>query len=110
VRCNTGGATAVYDMPIGHHAASAESVTLDDVFARTLAEGQRCRLLKVDCEGAEYEILPSALLERVDFLSAEFHEDLFDPSSAARAQVLRDRCAHYIAPDRLRITFCPKQD
>lgn len=34
----------------------------------------RCRLLKMDCEGAEHEILPACnSLGRVDWFSAEFH-------------------------------------
>ena len=34
----------------------------------------RCRILKIDIEGAEYDVLyPSTILPRVDFIVAEFH-------------------------------------
>lgn len=37
-------------------------------------EIDRCRLLKINCEGAEYEILHNThVLDRVDYLSSEFH-------------------------------------
>lgn len=50
-----------------------ESVTLADIF--TAREIDRCRLLKIDCEGAEYEVLEAgeSLLDRVDHLRGEFH-------------------------------------
>jgi FkbM family methyltransferase len=119
LRSNTGGATAVYDMPGADSAPAAESLTLDDIFATTLALGQRCRLLKIDCEGSEYEILPSPVLERVDFLAGEFHDDAIDNGSnvkagpgpsPGRAQALIERCAQYFQSDRMRVICCPKRD
>lgn len=69
---NTGGATAVFDMPGAVAAAPVDSTTLHEIFERTLLPGQRCRLLKMDCEGMEYEILPqSRVLDRIDFLAAD---------------------------------------
>jgi hypothetical protein len=103
---NTGGATAVYDMPDAQPSPAVESITLDDIFARSLAPGQRCRLLKIDCEGVEYEFLPSPLLGRVDFLAGEFHEDVFH----GRPRALEAACARYIPPERMRIHCCLKQD
>jgi FkbM family methyltransferase len=115
LRCNTGGATAVYDMPGADCSPAVASVTLDDILDMTLAPGERCRLLKIDCEGIEYEILPSPALARVDFLAAEFHEDARDGGHQAsggrgRAHALGDRCARYVRPDRLRVICCSKQD
>lgn len=54
--------------------ATVESVTLDDIFAAYNIN--RLSLLKIDCEGAEFEILGSAngLLKRIDALRGEFHK------------------------------------
>jgi FkbM family methyltransferase len=110
---NTGGATAVFDMPGAHSSPAAASVTLDDILDAALAPGQRCRLLKIDCEGIEYEILPSPILERVDFLAAEFHEDACGSQARAgrgRAHVLIEQCARYVLADNLRVIYCRKTD
>lgn len=103
---NTGGATAVYDLPGADCSPPVPSVTLDDIFHTTLAPAQRCRLLKIDCEGIEHEILPSPLLARVDYLSAELHDDEADGSTEA----LGEGCARYVSPDRLRVIRCHKWD
>jgi FkbM family methyltransferase len=71
---NTGGATAnLGDMTKGgHETYTVRSITLDDVFERHGIE--RCRLLKIDCEGSEHEILRSTqVLNRVDWIVGEFH-------------------------------------
>ena len=54
-------------------ARKVASVTLEQIFTNLRID--RCRLLKIDCEGAEYEILEAAgdLLQRVDCLVGEFH-------------------------------------
>ena len=73
---NSGGASAVFTLPDSQPTAEVNSVTLRDVFGRVLQPGQRCRLLKIDCEGMEYEILGDCSeLDRVDYLAGEFHED-----------------------------------
>jgi FkbM family methyltransferase len=51
-----------------------ETLTLEDVFREYLVE--RCDLLKLDCEGAEYEILaavPAELWERILRIRMEYH-------------------------------------
>ena len=96
-------------------------MTLQAIFDRFLAPGQRCRLLKIDCEGMEYEILPSPVLDRVDFLAAEFHEGvLFErvlyerkeyPSvNIGKAHALGELCAGFFPPERMRILCCQKYD
>lgn len=71
---NTGAASGFVRTVAGLGASVAPSTTLDALFA---AHGiARCKLLKIDCEGAEHEILAStAVLPRVDYLSAEFHSN-----------------------------------
>lgn len=51
------------------------AVTLDEVFATHAID--RCDLLKIDVEGAEYEILPAAspeTLARIDRIHGEYHD------------------------------------
>ena len=62
VEGNSGGATI-----LGGTGMEVESVAITDV----LRDG--CALLKIDCEGAEFEILPAAPLEKVKRLRGEFH-------------------------------------
>lgn len=111
---NTGGATAVFDMPGAVAAAPVDSTTLHEIFERTLLPGQRCRLLKMDCEGMEYEILPqSRVLDRIDFLAAELHEvepDWLASDTKCDARVLAEHCARFFAPERMRLLFCQKWD
>ena len=88
VRCGVGGSGGMRKLSLspdntgGHSIASAakgktveiELVTLKDVFDRHSVE--RCDFLKVDCEGAEYEILyaaPADILARVRTISMEYH-------------------------------------
>jgi FkbM family methyltransferase len=56
-------------------AVRIDCITLADVFARHAI--QRCDFLKLDCEGAEYEILlaaPAEILARVDRIALEYHD------------------------------------
>jgi FkbM family methyltransferase len=69
---NSGGAGVYYDETDGYATSEVRSTTLDAIFGQFVPG--RCRLLKIDCEGAEHEILPtSQVLERVDWFAGEFH-------------------------------------
>ncbi len=48
-----------------------ESITLPDFMERYGIE--RVKLLKLDCEGAEYEILTEDLAKKCDYIRGEFH-------------------------------------
>jgi FkbM family methyltransferase len=51
-----------------------EALSLEDVFRRY--EVDRCNLLKLNCEGAEFEILygaPAGILQRIDRIAMEYH-------------------------------------
>lgn len=53
---------------------SIKSITFDDIFSNNNIS--KCKLLKIDCEGAEYEILYSANVENLkncEYMRAEFH-------------------------------------
>ena len=65
------------------------AVTLDQVFDSCAIE--RCGLLKLDCEGAEYDILLSATprtLARIDALVVEYHLGMNEHEPAELAEVL----------------------
>jgi FkbM family methyltransferase len=54
---------------------TVECVTLAEIFETHRIE--RCGFLKVDCEGAEYEILlqaPASILARIDRVALEYHD------------------------------------
>ena len=56
-------------------ARSVEAITLDQVFERSKID--RCDFLKIDCEGAEYDILfgaSEAALRRIRRVAMEYHE------------------------------------
>jgi FkbM family methyltransferase len=114
---NTGGASAAFEMTGSVASGPVESMTLDDIFDQLLALGQRCRLLKIDCEGLEYEILPHArALDRVDYLVGEFHEapsrvhDVRATGLTGNARELIDFCQTHLPPERVRIVRCEKLD
>ena len=59
----------------GDDTLRVECLTLADALARESIE--RCHFLKLDCEGAEYEILlqaPPTVLERIDRIALEYHD------------------------------------
>ncbi|HEX2095573.1 MAG TPA: FkbM family methyltransferase [Longimicrobiaceae bacterium] len=102
---NSAGATAHGgddDLP-GSSRFEVESVTLDGIFREHGID--RCRLLKIDCEGAEYEILfGSGCLHRVDHLSGEFHLNAYLASRGYSPERLYRHCARFIRPEHIRYT------
>ena len=91
---NSGGSTAqLRNMSLpGHLHRRCPSVTLDELFDRFAIE--TCPLLKIDCEGSEYEILhASDRLGRIDHVRGEFHENDFLRDKGYSAQ----RLARYLA-------------
>lgn len=77
---NTGGHSMFRDRVQKESATPAATVAvpseaLTDVFARHVIT--RCRFMKIDCEGAEFDILlnaPAAILQKVEAICMEFHE------------------------------------
>lgn len=72
------GASNIYDNYsngiVLNNDISIKSITFDDIFANNNIS--KCKLLKIDCEGAEYEILYSANIENLkncEYMRAEFH-------------------------------------
>ncbi len=82
--------------------ARVESMTLQEIFDEYVGPG-RCKLLKIDVEGAEYEILQAdpELLDRVDYLSAEFHTNNVLEAQGCDPDELKAFCAVHIEPEHL---------
>ena len=75
-----------------HALCQVPMLTLDDVFARCSVEA--CDLLKLDCEGAEYEILFAAspsTLAKVRRVALEYHVGLNEHGPGELEQFLSDR-------------------
>ena len=69
-----------------------EALTLGDVFDDYAID--RCDFLKMDCEGAEYEILlnaPAAAFDRIDRLCLEYHDGFTAHDHNDLARCLRAR-------------------
>jgi FkbM family methyltransferase len=60
----------------GFQSGDVQSVTLEDIFEKFSLKS--CKLLKIDCEGSEYEILYNTdkdILKKCKHLRGEFHEN-----------------------------------
>lgn len=71
---NSGGSTC-YSRTLDHRRCTGiPSTTLDQIFDSL--DVDKCKFLKIDCEGSEYEILSSThTLSKVEYLSGEFHHN-----------------------------------
>ena len=68
----TSGGVMVYQK--SNHAFTVPALTLADIFFQNNIA--RCHFLKIDCEGAEYEILyntPKNIFEKIDRIAMEYH-------------------------------------
>lgn len=71
---------------------SVQSLSLADVLTNFKLDS--CDLLKLDCEGAEYSILfntPQSVLERVQRIVMEYHDNLVPHSHAELVSFLNER-------------------
>lgn len=104
---NTGGATAnlkSLDLE-GHARFACSSLTLDDVFQSFLIDS--CKLLKIDCEGSEHEILLTArCLDRVQTLRGEFHINEHLRQQGYSIDRLAQHCQRFIRPERVVFVSC----
>ena len=100
------GAASAHAATLSHGCVCGiHSLTLDQVFARHGIA--RCRLLKIDCEGSEYEILSATTVwDRMDHLCGEFHTNDILKSRNCSPQALREDCVQRLGPDRVTVFFC----
>lgn len=80
---NTGGSSFVIERNLNainsNINLNVKSITFDDIFEKYNID--KCKLLKIDCEGAEYEILYSASennLKKCENMRSEFHGNELD--------------------------------
>jgi FkbM family methyltransferase len=99
---HSGGAGGYHTWHEDYPRSTVDSITLDQIFERYAI--QRCKLLKIDCEGAEHEILTStSVLDRVDFLSGEFHMNGFLKQRGCTVEALMAVVGARIAPERIAV-------
>jgi len=107
---NSGGASAVKETHRRYGVVGQiPSVRLDEI----LAKGRigKCKLLKIDCEGLEYEILyDTANLSRMEYLSGEFHINRYLKSLDYTPERLLQYCSKWIPLDRISVQFCKVSD
>jgi FkbM family methyltransferase len=103
---NTGGATSQLGLEVtDHRHYTVPSTTLDRIFDEHGID--RCRLLKIDCEGSEYEVLlTSRRLGRVEHLRGEFHENRHLRAQGYSMEALRRYCERYVDAGNIRYTPC----
>jgi FkbM family methyltransferase len=108
---NTGGGTSFLselDIP-GHVRVNVETTTLDEIFRRHRVE--RSPLLKIDIEGGEYDVLEAArLLNRVENIRGEFHENTFIREQGHSMAGLHGYCESVIGEGHVRYTACLMAD
>ncbi len=93
----------------GHYNLTVKSRTLDRIFDEYVPG--RCRLLKIDCEGAEYEILTGArCLQRVDHLGIEIHHNQYLASQGHTPEGLLRDVSQAIPIERIAYTTTPMFD
>ncbi len=101
---NSGGATATWEpgnLDSNNYVEyPVESTTLNSIFETYKID--HCRLLKIDCEGSEYEILlNTSKLTVIDYLSAEFHTNEHLSAKGFNPQMLYDYCCQYIPAENI---------
>jgi FkbM family methyltransferase len=103
---NSGGASAFSAGPGKNATHTVRSITLTQIF--TQLDIARCKLLKIDCEGAEYEALTAseALLDRVDYLVGEFHINGTLARLGYSPEALLDLCKQHIPTAHIHVTPC----
>jgi FkbM family methyltransferase len=81
------------------------STTLKSVFDEH--EIAACKLLKIDCEGSEYEILMNfPYLDRIEHLRGEFHTNLFLRNQGYTIDGLVEHCQRFVKPRNMSIVRC----
>ena len=100
---NSGGASAIVRSFVANGVVDGiVSTNLDEVFSEHAID--HCKLLKIDCEGIEYEILFGArVLERVEYLVGEFHRSTYLQSCGFSPERLYTYCSLFFPDNRMTI-------
>ncbi len=86
--------------------AVTQEVVLSDTLQGLLREYsiQRVKLLKLDCEGAEYEILQDGVLDAVDYLVGEFHGNALLEKLGRYPEALLEATRNRLGADKVHVT------
>ncbi|MBR88668.1 MAG: hypothetical protein CMK38_06970 [Porticoccaceae bacterium] len=108
---NTGGGTAQTNMIDSQSPSDLqrvieiETISLEDIFETNQIE--KCRLLKIDCEGAEHEILMNTnKLPAIEHIRGEFHINQRLKSEGYSISKLEKHLRKYIPKKNLFYTPC----
>ena len=105
IRTTPGGASAIVKTFQSNGVITdIVSMTLDEVFSNH--EIGRCKLLKIDCEGMEYEIiLGTRALNKVEYLAGEFHATASLQDRGWCPERLYAYCSSLFADNKMTIQF-----
>ena len=82
-----------------------KSIILDRIFIENKIK--KCKFLKIDCEGAEYEILlNSKMLNRIEYFSGEFHYNKYLTGQGNSPEKLYNHLIKYIKKDNIKYHTC----
>ncbi len=108
LKANSGGTSLFLGEP-DDPGTAAQSTTLAQIYRDYGIE--RVKLLKLDAEGAEYEIIGNGdALARVDYLSGEFHINKRLERLKYSSQSLLALCSKYIAREHLHVALIRMAD
>ena len=105
--CNSGGATGqLREMKLPHRVNfETQPTTLDAIFSERRLDASK--LLKIDVEGSEYEVLMNArCLSKVEFLAGEFHENDYLLEKGYSIAALCAHLTRFIPADNVRYLPC----
>lgn len=100
------GAPTAHSVTLDHLRVSGiRSMTMDQILERDGVE--RWSLLKIDCEGSEYEALETMRgWKRVGRLCGEFHSNQLLESRGHSPESLLKYCQDRLGADRVTVSFC----
>ncbi len=101
---NSGGATGhLRDMRLSNHFYYVvDSIPFDNIFDNY--DITACKLLKIDCEGTEHEIIRGTrYLNRIEYLSGEFHINNHLAEQGYSIETLITYCRKFIPDNKLKI-------
>jgi len=98
---NSGASSQFFNESVPHGKTSVVGST---VLRNILIPNFKVKILKIDCEGSEYEILKDSLhlLENVEYVMGELHHV---PNSEFNAYILYDKISAIVGQDNNKLTI-----
>jgi FkbM family methyltransferase len=106
---NTGGSSLLYEPSSGfYYKNSVKSLPINNVIEDILKteNTDKIKLLKIDCEGAEYDIIKNIkpeLFSKIENIIGEFHTINGDEVNTPKN--LLEYCEQYVNPDKIKVRF-----